>query len=162
VKSFRIVLRRYGATARIAFGGTSGFLTDGRWHSRGRYLDYAAESQSLAVLERLVHYKRFDALVPHVLYVVEIPDSAIDVCAELPKGWDGPDLLPAAQRIGNRWCDEQRSAALKVPSAVTRGESNLMLNTKHLAWSWDWVVRRTPFTFERRLQEMVEVVSKRR
>jgi len=162
VKAFRIVLRRYGATAKIAFSGTSGFLTDGRWHTRGRYLDYAAESQSLAVLERLVHYKRFDALSPHVLYVVEIPDSAIDLSAELPKGWDGPGLLPAAQRIGNRWYDEQRSAALKVPSAVTRGESNLMLNSKHPAWSWDWVVRRTPFTFERRLQELVEVVSKKR
>ncbi len=162
MKAFRIVLRRYGATARIAFSGASGFLTDGRWHMRGRYLDYAAESQSLAVLERLVHYKRFDALSPHVLYVVEVPGSMIEVCADLPKGWDGPDLLPAAQRIGNRWCDEQRSPALKVPSTVTRGESNLMLNAKHPAWRWDWVVRRTPFTFERRLQEMVEVVSKRR
>ena len=162
MKAFRIVLKCYGATAQIAFSGTSGFLTDGRWHTQGRYLDYAAESQSLAVLERLVHYKRFDALAPHVLYVVEIPDSVIGLCADLPKGWDGPALLPAAQRIGNRWCDEQRSAALKVPSAVTRGESNLMVNSKHPAWSWDWVVHRTPFAFDRRLQEMVEVVGKKR
>ena len=50
VKAFRIVLRRYGATARSAFSGASGYATDGRWHSKGRYLDYAAESQSLAVL----------------------------------------------------------------------------------------------------------------
>lgn len=97
MKAFRIVLQHHGATARTAFSGASGYVTDGRWHSKGRYLDYAAESQSLAVLERLVHYKRFDALAPHVLYVVEVPDSLIEVCPELPKGWDGSDLAGRAE-----------------------------------------------------------------
>lgn len=156
MKAFRIVLQRYGATARAAFSGASGFAADGRWHSKGRYLDYAAESQSLAVLERLVHYKRFDALQAHILYVVEVPDPLIAVCADFPKGWDAPDLSPAAQKIGNRWCDKRLSPAIKVPSAVTRGESNLLLNSKHPAWRWDWVVRRTSFAFDRRLREIAE------
>jgi len=161
VKAFRIVLQRYGATARVAFSGTSGYVTDGRWHSKGRYLDYAAESQSLAVLERLVHYKRFDALAPHVLYILEVPDSLIEVCPQLPRGWDGPDLSPAAQKIGNRWCDERLSPAMKVPSAVTRGESNLMLNSKHPAWKWGWVLRRTSFAFDGRLREIVETAIRK-
>jgi RES domain-containing protein len=152
VKAFRIVLQRYGATARETFSGTSGYLTDGRWHSKGRYVDYAAESQSLAILERLVHYKRFDALAPHVLYVVEVPDAQVEVCTELPKGWDGPSLLPAAQKLGNRWCDEGLSPAMKLPSAVTRGESNLLLNSKHPAWKWAWVLQRKPFVFDGRLR----------
>lgn len=156
MRAFRIVLQRYGSTTRAAFSGASGYAADGRWHSRGRTLDYAAESQSLAVLERLVHYKRFDALHPHILYVVEIPDPLIEICKDLPKGWDAPDLSPAAQRIGNRWCDERLSPAMKVPSAVTRGECNLLLNSKHPAWKWHWVVRRTPFAFDGRLREIVE------
>jgi RES domain-containing protein len=156
VKAFRIVLQRYGATARAAFSGASGYAADGRWHSKGRYLDYAAESQSLAVLERLVHYKRFDALHAHVVYVVEVPDPLIVVCADLPRAWDAPDLSPAAQKIGNRWCDEQLSPALQVPSAVTHGESNLMLNSKHPAWKWDWVLQRTPFAFDERLREFIK------
>lgn len=162
MKAFRIVLGRYGATARVAFGGASGFFTDGRWHSKGRYLDYAAESQSLAVLERLVHYKRFDALAPHLLYLVDVPDSRIVECQDLPKGWDGPDLSSAAQKIGNRWCDERRSPAMRVPSAVTRGEFNLMLNPKHPAWNWAWVERPTSFAFDRRLREIVEAANKKR
>jgi RES domain-containing protein len=161
VKAFRIVLQHYGATARVAFSGASGYAADGRWHGKGRYLDYAAESQSLAVLERLVHYKRFDALAPHLLYVIDVPDALIEVCTELPKGWDGPDLLPAAQRLGNRWYDERLSPAMKVPSVVTRGESNLLLNSKHPAWKWGWVSRRTPFAFEGRLREIVEAASKK-
>jgi Uncharacterized conserved protein len=156
VKAFRIVLQRYGATARLAFSGASGFAADGRWHSKGRYLDYAAESQSLAVLERLVHYKRFDALQAHALYVVEVPDPLIVVCTDFPRDWDAPDLSPAAQKIGNRWCDERLSPAMKVPSAVTRGECNLLLNSKHPAWKWDWIIRRTPFAFDRRLREIAE------
>ena len=67
MRVFRIALWKCGATARDALGGQSGFLTDGRWHTHGRYLDYAAESWSLATLERLVHYKRFDCLAPHVI-----------------------------------------------------------------------------------------------
>ncbi len=160
MRAFRVVLQQYGATAQAAFSGASGYATDGRWHSKGRYLDYAAESQSLAVLERLVHYKRFDALHPHVVYVVEVPDPLILVCTNPPRGWDASDLSPAAQKIGNRWYDERLSPAMKVPSAVTRGEFNLLLNSKHPAWKWNWVVRRTPFAFDGRLRRIVEAAGK--
>ena len=162
MRAFRIVLQRYGATARVAFSGASGYAADGRWHGYGRYLDYAAESQSLAVLERLVHYKRFDALQPHVLYVVEVPDPLILVCTDPPRGWDASDLSPAAQKVGNRWCDERLSPALKAPSIVTRGESNLLLNSRHPAWRWDWVLRRTPFPFDGRLRGLLEAAGKKR
>jgi RES domain-containing protein len=162
VKAFRIALQRHGATAKVAFSGLSGFSADGRWHSKGRALDYAAESQSLAVLERLVHYKRFDALEPHVLFLIEIPDSLIHTCGEPPKGWDGSALLPAAQTVGNRWCDQRQSPALKVPSAVTRGEFNLMLNSKHPAWDWGWIARRQPFALDGRLRELLQSTGKKR
>jgi hypothetical protein len=62
MRVFRIALAEYGAIARSAFSGQSGYRADGRRHSRGRYLDYATESRSLATLERLVHYTRFDSL----------------------------------------------------------------------------------------------------
>jgi len=31
-----------------------------------------------------------------------VPDEHIDTVLTLPPGWDGHDLLPAAQAIGNR------------------------------------------------------------
>ena len=46
---------------------------------------------------------------------------------------------------------------MKAPSAVTRGESNLMLNSKHPAWRWDWVLHRAPFAFDRRLREFIGI-----
>jgi RES domain-containing protein len=153
---FRIALAKFAASAKSAFDGSSGYFADGRWHSRGRHLDYAAESRSLATLERLVHYKRFDSLAPHVIYTVEVPNEQIDAVLAPPVGWDDVDLLPGAQAIGNAWCDQLSSPALRVPSAVTPGEHNLMLNSRHPGWDWKWVVsgaRR--FEFDPRLAELL-------
>lgn len=152
-----MALQRHGASAQEVFSGQSGFLTDGRWHSKGRYLDYAAESRSLALLERLVHYKRFDHLQGHVLCTAEIPDDAIIELASVPSGWDGIDPLPAAQAAGNAWCDQRVSPALRVPSVVTRGESNLLLNARHPRWRWGWVSAPVPFDFDIRLRELLKV-----
>jgi len=155
MKAWRIVLRKFGRTPQAAFGGLSGFHADGRWHSAGRQLDYTAESLSLAILERLVHYKRFDALEPHLLYSLEVPESAIERGPAPPEGWDAEDPCPAAQAVGNAWCDDERSPALLVPSAVTPGEHNLMVNSHHRDWRWDWVISGPQvFAFDARLAEL--------
>lgn len=156
MKAWRIALAKYGRTREQAFGGLSGFSADGRWHSKGRHLDYAAESLSLAILERLVHYKRFDALMPHVLWELDVPDAAIERATTSPAGWDGEALLPAAQAIGDAWCDQLRTPALLVPSAVTPGENNLLINSRHKDWTWSWVTSSPKaFSFESRLLELM-------
>ena len=99
----------------------------------GRHLDYAAQSLSLAILERLVHYKRFDALEAHLVYVLDVPDTAIESAPAPPHGWDGDEPVRAAQAIGDSWYDERRSPALVVPSAVTPGEYSLIVNSRHPA-----------------------------
>lgn len=157
MQAWRIVLRKFGRTSRAAFGGSSGFAVDGRWHTAGRHLDYAAQSLSLAILERLVHYKRFDALEPHLVYVVDVPDAMIEPVPEPPRGWNGEEPLPDAQAIGDSWCDERKSPALLVPSAVAPGESNLIINSRHPDWQWQWVISGpVTFAFDARLAELME------
>jgi RES domain-containing protein len=155
MRAFRIALRKYGSNAKDAFSGLSGYSANGRWHSLGRFLDYAAESRSLATLERLVHYKRFDGLKPHVIYIVDIPDSQITSVGTPPPGWDGEDLLPGAQKVGDGWCDSQVSPGLLAPSAITPGENNLLINTHHMNWDWAWVGSMEPFEFNSRLAELL-------
>lgn len=161
MNAFRIALKEYGATRRDVFSGQSGFAVDGRWHSQGRYLDYAATSRSLATLERLVHYRRFDALKPHVICALDVPDAAITRVSTIPSDWNGPDLLPAAQTIGNAWYDHQSSPALLVPSIVTDGEHNLLINARHPNWRWSWVVAGPDaFVFDPRLRELLACRAK--
>ncbi len=162
MKAWRIVLGKFGRTSRAAFGGLGGFAVSGRWHSAGRHLDYAAQSLSLSILERLVHYKRFDSLEPHVLYGIDVPDELIESVPTPPEGWDGEEPLSAAQDIGDAWCDERRSPALLVPSAVTPGEYNLIVNSRHPDWRWEWVVSGPQaFSFDARLAELPERSRKR-
>lgn len=156
-KGFRIALARYGRTARDVFSGLSGYVTDGRWHSQGRHLDYAAEHLSLAILERLVHYKRVDDLQPHVVCTLEVPPAAVTELdpARIPDGWDDLDLLPAAQSLGNDWWDRAASPVLRVPSAVTPGEFNLLVHARHPHWDWSWVKEPVPIRLDARLEELV-------
>ncbi len=161
MRAWRIVLRKFGRTDRTAFGGLSGFSVGGRWHTAGRHLDYAAQSLSLAILERLVHYKRFDALEPHVLYMIDVPDAAIESAPVPPDGWDADEPAPAAQAIGDSWCDERRSPALLVPSAVTPGEYNLVTNSRYPDWQWNWVISGpVTFVFDSRLAELMKTYRK--
>lgn len=156
MKGFRIALANYAATAEAAFSGVSGFTVSGRWHTRGRHLDYAAESLSLATLERLVHYKRFTQLEPHTLATLEVPEVAITRVERPPVGWDGPEPNPEAQAVGNYWFDHAVSPVLLAPSVVSRGEFNLLIHSAHPAWEWSWVVvSGVPFSFDPRLAELV-------
>jgi len=152
--AFRIVLLRYGATAREAFSGRSGFETDGRWHTAGRFLDYAAESYSLATLERLVHYERFDSLDEHVIYRLNIPDHEVFTLHPLPSDWRNKHS-PKAQVAGNAWCDNDVSPVLKVPSVVSAGEFNVLVNSRHPRWDWQWITKRRKFRFNSRIVALV-------
>lgn len=156
MRTFRIAFGTYGDSDRETLSGRSGYYADGRWHSKGRYLDYTAESRSLATLERLVHYKRFDHLAPHFIYAIDIPNEHIDSVLALPQGWDGPDILPDAQALGDAWCDQEKSCAFRVPSAVTPGEFNIMVNTRHPSWNWKWVGPRADFKFDYRIADLIK------
>jgi len=155
VKIHRLALARYASDKRQAFSGLSGFVVDGRWHSKPRLLDYASQSVSLAALERLVHYKRFNGLAPHMLCSADLPESCILRMELPPSDWDALESSAAVRDVGNRWYDERKSAALMVPSTIIPGEFNFLINSRHPAWRWAWVSTPVPFAFDRRLLELL-------
>lgn len=58
--------------------------------------------------------------------------------------------------MGDSWCDERGSPALLVPSAVTPGEYNLVINSRHPDWRWKWVISGpVNFAFDARLAELM-------
>ena len=108
-----------------------------------------------------MHYKRFDALEPHAVYALDVPDAAIESAPAPPSGWDGEEPASAAQAIGDSWWDQRRSPALLVPSAVTPGEYNLLINSRHPGWQWTWVISGpVRFTFDVRLADLMKQSQK--
>ncbi len=152
-EAMRLTQRRYAETA---YSGTGALRVDGRWHRAGRPLVYATESAAVALLEVLVHVER-----PRLLAIelVVVPSRfgerlvlrAEDAYGPLPDGWWRFPWPAATQEIGRRWAEEQRSAALDVPSAVVRSARNLVLNPRHPDFEQVEIGKPEPFELDARL-----------
>ena len=114
--------------------GAGSRISGGRWNQRGTAVLYAAESRSLASMEYLVHVPM--AVLPKNLSiaVLEIPDSASSntiSADDLPSGWRDYPAPPELADIGTDWVAENSGLLLRVPSAVVRGEYNVLINPAH-------------------------------
>ena len=131
IPAFRLCKTRYVPTA---FQGDGARLYGGRWNSPGRPVIYTAASLSLATLEVMVHLEDQTALAHLFSWIpIRIPEKTIETIdvADLPSGWLSDEIGAASRNIGDRWLHEQRSATLAVPSVVTPGEWNYLLNPAH-------------------------------
>lgn len=133
--AWRICKEKYVQTA---FDGEGAKLYGGRWNSIGTRVVYTAENRSLAVLELLVHLDRSEVPSDFVLIPAEIP-SDVNIeeirAQHLGTDWDSYPAQVRLQSLGNRWIAESTSAALVVPSVVTPGERNILLNPIHADFS---------------------------
>lgn len=147
----RIALSAYASTAADAFSGKGGLYGKGRWHNTGRRIVYAAESQSLALLESLVHLQRSNNVAPYSRWEIEIPDALIAPApAALAAGWQTD--LAATRALGDAWLAAAQTVAHWVPSAIVPQERNCLLNPEHPAFSLRWVVSGPhAFSFDPRL-----------
>ncbi len=138
-----IELFRIHGAAYDAFDTTGTFLFDGRWHTRGTRVIYAAAHASLAALEVLIHAegKKFP---PKVLTSIHLPQHiAIEETGLL--------TFAESQKFGNAWIEQKRTAVLRVPSIAVNGlESNYLLNPAHPQFSRIARQATVPFPFDER------------
>ena len=136
--------------------GIGAGLYGGRWNPKGINLVYTASSISLATLEFLVHNYHLLSTAQICLSKIEIAEPAsISECriGDLPKGWNLQlNAQIATQNIGKTFFSDGKKYVLKVPSAVTPGEFNLLLNPFHKHHAKTKVVDVIdPFVFDERL-----------
>jgi RES domain-containing protein len=150
VSAWRITKRKH---ARRAFTGDGARLYGGRWNSPGTSIIYTADSQSLAVLEILVHLDSPELLKKYVLFQVEMDESYIlDLDASaLPRNWRAEPAPGRVQKIGDDWATQSTSPVLRVPSALVPGESNYLLNPRHSDFRKLQISQPLPFDFDPRL-----------
>jgi RES domain-containing protein len=113
---------------------------------------YAAQSQSLAILEMLVHLDSPALLKKYVLFAVEIDEALVAPVERslLPKNWKEDPVPERVQAVGDAWAAGRSSAVLSVPSALVPGERNYLLNPYHQGFSKLKIRKPVAFQFDPR------------
>lgn len=126
---YRIVKRKWIASA---FDGEGAKRFGGRWNSKGRPCIYLAGSESLALLEVLVHLESDTILKSYSLLKCSIPKSNIMTLGNaLPTNWQSEPAPPETAEIGDQWLNSKQSLALQIPSVIVPRENNYLLNPMH-------------------------------
>jgi len=149
VRAWRIVKEVHAPTA---FSGEGAARTGGRWNSRGTRVVYASATQSLALLESLVHLNPA-FLFRYAVIGIEFPGSVLETLRhdKLPADWMSEPPSTATKRLGDQWVREQRSAVLAVPSVLVRSEINYLLNPAHPDFDKIKISPPEPFSLDPRL-----------
>ncbi len=132
--------------------GNGSRLFGGRWNSVGMHAVYCTEHISLAVLEMLVHLKKFSQPHNYHLVTISIPDSikpASIQLSRLKKNWK--DDISYSQFMGDAFLKQQPSLLLAVPSAIVEAENNFIINPKHPDISKIRISSARLFEFDKRL-----------
>lgn len=126
----RLAKKKY---AHDPLGGEGGLLVGGRWHHKGSRIVYCAQTLSLASLEFFVHFEALHKAIELVAIEIEVPDALVQDLppASLPSNWDETPPTATTADVGAEWLKSRRSAALRVPSVLTRGEYNVLVNPVH-------------------------------
>lgn len=134
--------------------GIGASLKGGRWNSAGVPMLYTAANRSLAMAEVAVHLTIATLPPDFVMLTVDIPnDASIKKLSSaiLPENWN---IFPphfSTQEIGDEFVRENKYLVLRVPSAVTRGDFNYLINTRHADFGKIKVTASEKFPFDKRI-----------
>ena len=107
IAAYRLVKRKWLDTV---FDGEGARRFGGRWNSRGKSCVYLAGSESLALLEVMVHLDDYSLLQHYALLEVRLPEDQMLRLPEsdLPGDWrDEPAPPSTADRAA--WCSRCRA-----------------------------------------------------
>lgn len=150
MKAWRITQKK---RAKTAFSGEGARLYGGRWNSPGVPMVYVAQSQSLAVLEVLVHLDTPALLQNYVFLEADFDDSLVIALerSTLPRNWKADPVPESVQAVGDRWIASAKSAILRVPSVLVPEEFNFLMNPRHPDFSKIALSRPQAYRFDVRL-----------
>ncbi len=134
--------------------GVGAAVKGARWNSVGIEMIYTAANRSLAMAEVAVHFSISTIPEDYVMITIYIPDNIsmkkIDV-AELPPNWNSFPHPQSTQVFGDKFILENRYCVLQIPSSVTQGDYNLLINPNHSEFNRISIINIRKFSFDQRL-----------
>jgi RES domain-containing protein len=150
MEAFRLAREKYAA----ALSGKGAALKGARWNSVGVEIIYTASNRSLAMAEVAVHLTLATLPDDYLMLTIYLPD---DVSmqklteADLPTDWNAFPHPNSTQIIGDKFIAENKFCVLQIPSAVTQGDFNLLINPYHPEFSRIKIIDRVKFPFDERI-----------
>ncbi len=161
MRVFRIGAALFARTRKQAFSGQGGLYASARWHTAGHPIIYTAQSLSLAALEILVRLKQTNDIQPFYVYSADIPEAFILKPNSYPARWKS--RMAVSRSFGDAWLEAKTSPAIPVPTVITPGEWNVLLNPLHPQFSMKWVTTGPDaYTFGARLLSVKKRARARR
>ena len=155
--AYRIFKSKY---ADAWFDAEGAYRFGGRWNSPGSRLLYTSASQSLALLEILVHIDHDRLVQKYSVATITFDDvlmTDVSDIAVLPTDWNKPTVNPELQEIGDLWSRSRQSVVLKVPSVIVPAEANFLINAAHPDFGALMLGEAQPFLFDSRLIDRTRV-----
>lgn len=147
---FRLSRKKYSQT----LSGKGAAIRGGRWNSPGMEVIYTAANRSLAMAEVAVHLSYQDLPDDYMMMTIAVPDgkNTLEIpLKELPLDWQIFPAINATQKIGDKWLTKNKYLLLKVPSVVTQGDYNFLINPDHKDFRSVKIHSLEQFKFDRRL-----------
>jgi len=147
---FRLSSSRWSKT----LSGKGAALKGARWNSPGTEIIYTASNRSLAMAEVAVHFTLATLPDDYIMTTIFIPnDVSFKAIQEnkLPKDWNSFPYGSTTQSFGDEFINQNKYCILKIPSAVTRGDFNILINTAHPEFKKIKRIHTVPFPFDFRI-----------
>lgn len=147
---FRLTRKKYSNI----LSGKGASIKGGRWNSIGTELIYCAENRSLAMAEIAVHFSIATLPNDYIMLTINF-DKSIKIkeikLGDLPKFWNSFPPLAKTQRIGDEFVSESKYLICKIPSVVTQGDFNFLINPNHKDFKKIKIIKREAFKFDKRI-----------
>ncbi len=147
---FRLAREKYAD----ALSGKGAAIKGARWNSQGVEMIYTAGNRSLAMAEVAVHITLATLPEDYMMITMYVPDNtSLKKLNEkdLTEGWNAFPHSRSTQQFGDRFVSENQFCILQVPSAVTKGDYNFLINPYHAECKNIKIVATEKFPFDSRI-----------
>lgn len=147
---FRLARKKYP----IDLNGKGAAMFGARWNFKGTEIVYIAQNRALAMAEVLVHLSLSSLPKDFVMITIDIPDAvSIEFLDEkkLQKDWNVFPNSFSTQVLGEDFIKRNEFCVMKVPSAVVKGDFNILINPYHQDFKLIKIIDQTDFPFDKRI-----------
>jgi RES domain-containing protein len=133
--------------------GKGAAIKGARWNSPGTEIVYTAANRSLAMAEVVVHYSLETIPKDYMMVTIFVPDDIPYQTIwekDLPAGWNSFPYFHSTKIIGDSFIKENEFCLLKIPSVVTKGDFNILINPFHPEFTRIKITNIEPFYFDHR------------